>query len=156
MLYWGKIKSRASELYGDATRKMRQYTPESFSKEKKFVNSLVISWALMTMADKKVETEEVVASMDLINNIDEITDLDMNKEAIELYELHLETLTALLDNPAKWAIGVAKLLSEISAIKPYPEYPPMRENLLEYLATADGHLDPLETEMKNKISAAIK
>ena len=156
MLDWNKIKDRASEMYGDASRKVRQYTPESFSKEKKFVNSIVISLVLMTMADKKAETQEVVASLELINNIDEINDLDLVKEAIELYELHLETLTAALENQTKWTLSIAKLLSEVGKIKPYPEYPPLIENLLDYISEADGNVDPLETEMKNKILSAIK
>ncbi len=156
MLDWNKIKDKAGEMYGDASRKVRQYTPESFSKEKKFVNAIVISLVLMTMADKKAETEEVVASLDLINNIDEINDLDMATEAIELYELHLETLSEVIANPTKWMISVAKLLSEVGKVKPYPEYPPMIENLLDYISEADGNVDALETEMKNKILSAIK
>ncbi len=156
MLDWDKIKERATELYGDASRKVRQYTPETFSKEKKFVNAIVISLALMTMADKKVETEEVVASLDLIGDIDEINDLDMAKEAIDLYEMHIENLTKVIDNNIKWTIDSAKLLSEIAKIKPYPEYPVMIENLLDYIANSDGHVDPLEIEMKNKILQAVK
>lgn len=156
MIDFNKIKAKAQEFYGDASKRVRQYTPESFSKEKKFVNGLVISLVLMTMADKKVETDEVVASMDLINNIDEIEELNMKKEAIELYELHIENLSAVLDNPTKWTIEVAKLLSEVGRIKPYPEYPPMIENLLDYISGADGNIDPLETEMRQKIISAIK
>jgi len=156
MLDWDKIKEKTSQLYNDTTQKIRQYTPESFSKEKKFVNALVISLALMTMADKKVETEEVTASIDLINEIDEIKDLDMIADAIALYEMHLENLEKVLDNNTKWTLAVAKLLSEIGKVKPYPEYPPMIENLLTYIAESDGNLDPLETEMKDKILSAIK
>ena len=156
MLDWDKIKEKTSQLYSDTTQKIRQYTPETFSKEKKFVNALVISLALMTMADKKVETDEVTASIDLINNIDEIKDLDMVADAIELYEIHLEDLEKVLDNNTKWTLAVAKLLSEIGKVKPYPEYPPMIENLLMYIAEADGNLDPLETQMKDKILSAIK
>ncbi len=156
MLDWDKIKEKTSQLYSDTTQKIRQYTPETFSKEKKFVNALVISLALMTMADKKVETDEVTASIDLINNIDEIKDLDMVADAIELYEIHLADLEKVLDNNTKWTLAVAKLLSEIGKVKPYPEYPPMIENLLMYIAEADGNLDPLETQMKDKILSAIK
>lgn len=151
-----KIKKRAKELYGDASKRVRQYTPESFSKEKKFVNALTISLVLMTMADKKAETEEVVAAMDLINNIDEINDLAMTTDAIELYEMHLESLTKAIDNPTKWTIEVAKLLSEVGRIKSYPEYPPMIEQLLDHISQADGNVDPLETEMKQKILSAVK
>lgn len=155
-LDWNKIKDKAGTFYNDATKKVRQYTPETFSKEKKFVNALVISLALMTMADKKVETEEVVASMDLINEIDEINELEMTQDAINLYEMHLEELTKAVDNSAKWTLAVAKLLSEIGKVKPYPEYPPMIENLLDYISNADNNVDPLEVEMKNKILSAIK
>jgi tellurite resistance protein len=156
MLDWNKIKAKASELYSESSKKIRQYTPESFSKEKKFVNALVISLVLMTMADKKAETEEITSSMDLINEIDEIKELELTQEAIELYELHLENLMNVVDNSAKWTLAIAKLLSEVGKVKPYPEYPPMIENLLDYISESDGNVDPLEIEMKNKILASIK
>lgn len=156
MLDWDKIKSKTSAFYDNATQKMRQYTPESFSKEKKFVNALVISLALMTMADKKAETNEVTASIDLLQEINEIIDLDMVTDAIELYEIHIEDLENALNSNVKWTLAIAKLLSEIGKVKPYPEYPPMIENLLDYISQSDGKLDPLELEMKGKILSAIK
>ena len=156
MLDWDKIKSKTNEFYTDTTKQIKKYTPETFSKEKKFVNAIVISLVLMTMADKKADTEEVVASLELINEIDEIRDLEMTAEAIVLYEKHLESLSLVINNPTKWIITVAKLLSEIGKIKPYTEYPPMVETLLEYLAEAKKTVDPLEVDMKNKILGAIK
>lgn len=156
MLDVEKLKKRATELYGEASRKARQYTPESFSKEKKFVNAIVISLALMTLADEIIETEEVVASLDLLKDIDEINDLDMGQHAIELYEMHIEELSKVVGNKVKWTISVAKLLSEVAKIKPYPEYPVMIANLLDYIAGADGNIDPREIEMKEKILQAIK
>ena len=155
MLDWNKIKQKTSELCSDAAQKFRQYTPESFSKEKKFVNGVVISLALVTMADKKAETSEVTSCIDLINEIDEIKDLDMTTDAIALYELHIETLEKVVDNSTKWTIEVAKLLSEIGKLKPYPEYPPMIEALVNIISEADGDIDPLETQMKEKILGVI-
>ncbi len=156
MLVWDKIKSKTAEMYGDASLKMRQYTPESFSTEKQFVNALVISLALMTMADKKAETDEVNAAIDLINEIDEIKELDMTIEAVELYSIHIEELEKVIGNNVKWVVTTAKLLSEIGRIKTHSEYPTMVQNLLDYMATADGDLDPLESEMKDKILAVFK
>ncbi|SFV57678.1 hypothetical protein MNB_SV-9-691 [hydrothermal vent metagenome] len=156
MLDWDKIKSKTSELYGEAGKKFRQYTPESFSKEKKFVNSLVLSMALMTMADKKAETEEIIASLDLIKDIDEINDLELTTEAIELYEFHIEEMSKVVDSQTKWIIMEAKLLSELTKMKAYPEYPPMIEALIAHIAQSDGNLDQSEIEMQNKILSAIK
>ncbi len=156
MLDWNKIKNRTSELFGEAGRKLRQYTPESFSKEKKFVNALVLSMALMTMADKKAETEEIIASIDLINDIDEINDLNLTTEAIELYEFHIEEMSKAIESKTKWILMEAKLLSELGKMKAYPEYPPMIEALIAHIAQSDGNLDPLEVEMQNKILNAIK
>ena len=153
---WDKIKKEASELYKESTKKIKQYTPETFSKEKKFINSLVISLVLITMADKKAETEEIIASMDLINEIDEIRELELAQEAIELYELHLESLVNVVDNSTKWTLLIAKLLSEVAKVKPYPEYPPMIENLLDYISESDGSICELEEEMKRKILRALK
>jgi len=156
MLDWNKIKEKSSQMLGDARQKLRQYTPESFSKEKQFVNSLVISMALMTMADKKASTEEVVAAIDLIKDIDEINDLNLTTEAIELYEHHIEELANVVGHPTKWVLAEAKLISELSKMKAYPEYPPMIEALINHIAQSDGHLDESETQMQNKILAAIK
>ncbi len=156
MLDWNKIKSKTSELYGEAGKKFRQYTPESFSKEKKFVNSLVVSMALMTMADKKADTQEIIAALELINDIDEINDLNLTTEAIELYEFHIEEMSKAVESPTKWILMEAKLLSELGKMKAYPEYPPMIEALIAHIAQSDGNLDPLEVEMQDKILRAIK
>ena len=155
MFDWDKIKEKASTMYDTASTRVRQYTPESFSKEKKFVNALVISLVLMTMADKKAETEEIEASIDLINEIDEINELEMNQEAIELYTMHLETLEKALESNVKWSLAIATLLSEVGKVKPYPEYPPMIANLMDYIMESDGNTDPLEIAMKDKIIAAL-
>jgi len=156
MLDFNKIKARTGELLSEAGRKFKQYTPENFSKEKKFVNALVGSLALMTMADKKAETQEVIASIDLIKDIDEITELDMTQEAIELYEYHIEEFSKVVDSPTKWILAEAKMLSEIGKVKSHTEYPPMIEALVEYIANSDGNLDPLEIEMQEKIVKAIR
>lgn len=156
MLDWDKIKNKTSELYGEAGKKFRQYTPESFSKEKKFVNSLVVSMALMTMADKKADTQEIITSLDLIKDIDEINDLDLTTEAIELYEFHIEEMSKVVNSQTKWIMMEAKLLSELAKMKSYPEYPPMIEALIAHIAQSDGNLDPSEVEMQKKILSAIK
>ena len=156
MIDWNTIKSKSSELLGEASRKIKQYTPESFSKEKKFVNSLVVSMALMTMADKKAETQEIVTALELIKDIEEINELELTTEAIELYEFHIEELSKVVDSPTKWLLMEARLLSEISNMKAYPEYPPMIEALINYIANSDGNLDKTEEEMMRKILEAIK
>jgi len=156
MLDWNKIKSKSSELLGEATKKFKQYTPESFSKEKKFVNSLVVSMALMTMADKKAETEEIVAALELIKDIDEINELELTTEAIELYEFHIEELSKVVDSPTKWLLMEARLISELSKMKSYPEYPPMIEALINHIAQSDGNLDKTEEDMMTKIIGAIR
>jgi hypothetical protein len=94
--------------------------------------------------------------MDLINEIDEIRELELAQEAIELYELHLESLVNVVDNSTKWTLLIAKLLSEVAKVKPYPEYPPMIENLLDYISESDGSICELEEEMKRKILRALK
>jgi tellurite resistance protein len=155
MLDIEQIKAKITSLVTEANRKLKQYTPESFSKEKKFINAIVCSLALITMADKKAETQEVLASIDLIKEIDEITELEMTQEALELYEYHIEVLSKAIESPTKWVMIEAKMLMEIAKIKVYNEYPPMIEALLTYVAQSDSDLDPLETEMKDKIMKAI-
>ena len=110
----------------------------------------------MTMADKKIETEEVTKAMDLIKDIEEIQDLNMVQEAIELYEFHLEDLEKVMDNEAKYLLKVEHKLMDIAKIKDYDGYPNMIKVLLNYIAEADGHLDQTEVEMKNKILEVLK
>jgi len=152
---WNEIKAKAESFLSETGRKIKQYTPESWSKEKKFINAIVASMALMTIADKKVETREVTASMDMINQIDQIAELEMQQEAIELFEMHLERLLPAIDNEVKWTIEVSKLLGDIAKVKEYPEYVPMVRNLLDYIAQADNSSDESESEMKKKILDAL-
>lgn len=156
MLDWNKIKERSALLLGEAGKKFREYTPESFSKEKKFVNSLVVSIALITMADKKAETQEVIIALELIKDIDEINYLNLATEAIELYEFHIEELSKVVDNPTKWILMEAKLLSELGKMKAYPEYILMIEALIAHIAQSDGSFGAVEVEMQKKILTAIK
>ena len=156
MFNWENIKNKAGLLYDDASKKIKQYTPESFSKEKKFVNSLVISLSLMTMADKKAEKEEIEASINILKDIDEIKELDMIQEALELYELHINSLSVALASDIKWTMTIAKLLSECSKVKDYPQYVVMIQNLLNYIANSDGNFDDSEKEMKQKILDSLK
>lgn len=155
-LDWNKIKASTEKFYTESVKKIKQYTPESFSKEKKFVNSLVISLALMTMADEKAETAEITASLGILEKIDQIKELDMTQDAIELYEMHILALEEAVGNNTKWTIAIAKLLGEVARIKEYPEYCAMVENLLAYIAESDGNTDPSEVEMQNKIIACMK
>ena len=155
-LDWNKIKEKTAAFYTESVKKIKQYTPESFSKEKQFVNSLVISLALMTMADEKAETSEITASLDILKDIDQIHELDMTQEAIELYEMHILALEEAVGNSTKWTIAIAKLLGEIARIKEYPEYCTMVENLLAYIAASDGKVDPTEVAMQEKIIACLK
>ena len=156
MIDWNKIKKRSTVLLGEASKKFRQYTPETFSKEKKFINALVIGMALMTMADKKAETQEIIMALDLIKDIDEINDLNLTTEAIELYEFHIEELSKAVDSPTKWILLEAKLLLELSKMKTYPEYIQMIEALIAHIAQSDGNLDQTEVEMQKKILSCIR
>ena len=156
MLNFEEIKEKTTQLLQGVARKLKQYTPETFSKEKKFINALVSCLALITMADQKAETEEVITSIDLIKEIDEITELEMTNDALELYEYHLEVLLQSINSPSKWILAEARMLSEIAKIKNYPEYPPMIESLMEYVANSDGQLDPLEEAMQRKIIKVLQ
>jgi tellurite resistance protein len=156
MLDWNQIKEKANQLYEEATKKIKQYTPETFSKEKKLVNAIVITMALMTMADKKIETEEVTKVMDLIKDIEEIQELNMVQEAIELYQFHLEDLEKVINNEAKYLLKVEHKLMDIAKIKSYEGYPNMIKVLLDYIANGGRNLDKTEIEMKNKILGVLK
>ncbi len=150
------FKKGVASFVDSASRKIKQYTPESFSKEKKLVNAIVASLALMSVADKKIETSEVIDSLKLINDIDEIKDLDMQKEAIELFEIHIEKLTPAIENEIKWTLEVGKILTDIAKIKEYPEYVSMIEVLLDHVALADGGMSREEIDMKSKIISVLK
>ncbi len=155
MFDWNEIKAKADSFLTEASRTVKIYTPENWSKEKKFVNALVASIALMTVSDRKVDTREVKASMDMINNIDQITELNMQSDAIQLFELHLEKLLPNVENGVKLAIETGKLLGDISKIKEYPEYVPMIKNLIEYIASSDGGVSQDELDMSKRILGVL-
>jgi tellurite resistance protein len=146
-----KFKDSVGNFISETGRKIRQYTPESFSPEKKFINAIVASMALMTIADKKVDTREVTASLDMIGQIDQISELEMTQEAIELFEMHIDRLVPILEVDHKWTIESAKLLGDIGRVKEYPKYVPMIKNLVDYIAQADGDFSPEEQAMKQRI-----
>ena len=152
---WESIKAKASEFIDEADKKIKQYTPESWSKEKQFINASIIAMVLMTIADKKVETQEVLAVMEMIDNIKEIEELEMKQEAIELFTMHLERLQPILDNEVKFTVETAKLLGDIAKIKAYPEYVPMIKNIIDFVSNSDGASSDVENEMKQKILEAI-
>ena len=149
------IKSRATALLGEAGRKIRQYTPESFSPEKKYINAMVSAIALMVLADKKIETEEVVQSIDFISALDEVKELSMSNEAIEMYEHILDDVSLTFDNPAKWVISTSKILGNIALVKDNSTYKNSIISVLDHIAGADGSVDPTELEMKEKIIKAL-
>jgi tellurite resistance protein len=155
MLDWNQIKNKANELYEETTKKMKQYTPEAFSRDKQLVNSIVITMVLMTIADGKVETKEVMRSLDLIKDIEEIRELDMVQEAIELYEYHLQELENLLDKDVKLVLKIEHLLMDIAKIKDYEGHKDMIITLMNYIAQADGEFGEAEEKMKERIIKAL-
>jgi tellurite resistance protein len=149
------LKEKASSLLGEAGRKIRQYTPETFSPEKKYINAMVSAIALMVLADKKIETEEVVQSIEFISSLDEVRELEMSNDAIEMYEHILEEMAPHFDNPVKWITSVAKILGNISLVKDNPAYKDSIIAVLDHIAGSDGNVDPSELEMKEKIIQAL-
>lgn len=149
------IKAKATSLLGEAGRKIRQYTPETFSPEKKYINAMVSAIALMVLADKKIETEEVTQSIEFISSLDEVVELEMSNDAIEMYEFILEDLEPHFENPVKWITSTAKILGNISLVKDNAQYKQSIIAVLDHIAGADGNVDPSEVEMKNKIIQAL-
>lgn len=150
------LKSKATALLGEAGRKIRQYTPETFSPEKKYINAMVSAIALMVLADKKIETEEVVQSIEFISSLDEVQELEMSNDAIEMYEHILEEMAPHFDNPVKWITSVAKILGNISLVKGNSQYKQSIIDILDHIAGADGTVDASEVDMKNKIIASLQ
>ncbi len=150
-----EFKRGVAKFVDSASKKIKQYTPESFSKEKKFINSVVASLALMAVADKKVETSEVVKSLDIINSMQEIRELEMQKDAIELFDIHIEKLTSVIDSDVKFQMEVGKVLADIEKVKSYPEYIPIIKSILDNISMSDGYIAQAEVEMKNKILSLL-
>ncbi len=153
---WNSIREQTNILLNQAEKLVKQYTPESWSKEKQFVNAIVASLALMTVADKKIDVREIKGSVDMINSIDQINELNMQTEAVMLFERHVDKLTGVLNNEIKFTIEVAKLVGDIAKIKQYPEYAPMIFALLDYVAKSDGDISSEELAMKKNIESSLK
>jgi len=149
------FQKNMSELVDDASKKVRQYTPDSFSKEKQFVNAIVASLALMILADKKAETSEVVKALDIIKSLDEVKELQMQKEAIELFEMHIEKLSSVMENEMKFVLESSKLIADIVKIKDSSEYIIPLKSIIDFIANSDGDISKEELEMKDRILSEL-
>jgi tellurite resistance protein len=150
------FKKKAAAALGEASRKIRQYTPEAFSPEKKFVNAMVSSIALIIVADRKVETEEVVQGMEFIKNLDPIRELNLELEAIEMFDYIIQNTMQYIDNEPRWIIETSKVLANIGLISDNPSYVNMISEVLDHIAGSDGNVDQTEIVMKTKIMDVLK
>ena len=150
------IKEKASLLMQSTTRTLKKYSPEAWVPEKKFANAVSASMALMVIADKKIENEEVEAVMDFIIQIPAIQDLQLGVSSIELFEKHLEDLEDSLVKQSKYIITTSKIIVDIGRIKEYPEYVRMLSEILDHVAGSDGNVDSTEIEMKKRIMKALR
>ena len=150
-----KFKKRAGELVSEASRKIQQYTPETFSPEKKYINAMVSSIALMVVADKKVETDEVTDAMEFIQNLDEVVKLEMTQDAVEMFEYIIEEISPHFDNKVKFITSTAKILGNIGLVRDNPTYVATISEVLDHIAGSDGNVDETEKEMKAKIMKAL-
>lgn len=150
-----KIKQSASKLATNATNRFKQYAPEAVVSEKKFAHALADAFALMVIADQKIETEEVEAVMKFLNGIDEIKKLELERLTIERFESSLNTLANSVFNSTAFIIEKSKMLADIGKIKSYPAYRSTLLSVLEHVAGADGNVSKSEVEMKKEIMEVL-
>jgi len=151
-----KFKAKASAALAGATRTIRIYTPETFSAEKQYINAMVSSIALIIVADRKVETEEVTAGISFIQSLNEIKELNKELESIEMFDHIINDLMQHIDNEVKWIIEVSKIIANISLVRTNPAYTKSIKAVLEHIAGVDGDVDQTEVDMKNKIMEVLK
>ena len=151
-----RIKGKASQMLGSATRTIKTYSPDGWVPEKLFVNAISASMALMVIADKKIETGEVEAVMNFIMELPQVQELKLTKESIELFELHLDMLEKVMDSQAKYIIATTKVLAEITKVKKHSQYIPMISDILAHVADSDGNVDVTEVAMKKRIMTVLQ
>jgi tellurite resistance protein len=151
-----RVKRKASDLLGSATRTIKTYSPDGWVPEKLFVNAISASMALMVIADKKIETEEVEDVMQFIIELPQVQDLNLTTVSIELFEMHLDSLEKVMHSQAKYIIATTKVLAEIAKVKKHTQYVPIISDIMDHIAGSDGNVDDTEREMKRRIMAVLK
>lgn len=150
-----EFKKKAVLAIGEAGRQIRKYAPETFSPEKKFANSVVSAVALIIIADRKVETEEVTQGIEFIRSLDVIQELGLEAEAIEMFDHIIENVMTHIDNEPKWIIETSKVIANISLISADASQVAMITDILNHIAGSDGNVDESEIIMRDKIIAAL-
>lgn len=151
-----KIKAKANTLLNAAERNIKVYAPEGWVKERVFINAISASMALMVISDKKIEEDEIIAVMEFIPALPEVEDLNLQKESIELFELHLGKLEEVMNVPSKFLILKSKMLADIAKVKEHQDYVIQITGILDHVAGSDGDVDPSEVKMKEDILAVLK
>lgn len=156
------ITARAQELMGTARNSVVKILPESMSSDKKFVNAVAVTCALITVADQKIEAVEVQVMLNLIKSIEQIETLDLTAEAINIYQTNVLEIEALLNNSnvgtdpqALFLMKTTGLLEEIALIKGVDAHVTMLRNLITHIMSACGKMDSRELEMKSRIEGVL-
>lgn len=144
--------SKTSEIVVDV---VKTYTPEKWSEEKQYINAIVASMALMVYADGTVENEEVELVIKTINESEIFKQYNMQKEALELYSLHIENLTKSFNtSKTEFALVVAKIAMDIGKVKK-EEWKNSIVELSLNIASSDGDIAEDEIKMLNKIKSSL-
>jgi tellurite resistance protein len=153
--FLNKVSTTLSSVGNTITNNVKEYTPEKWSDQKKYINAQAAGMALMVYADGIVEQEEVEVVIETINNEPIFKEYNMVSEALELYSHHIKSLTeAKAISKSEYALTVAKISADISKVKK-EEWKQSIVELSQKIAASDGDIAEDELKMLNKIKISL-
>lgn len=152
------LTSGFNNLVEAARQTYVKVAPESLSKEKRFVNSISVACALVTVSDGKLEVNEILEMSKLLHSLKQVTDLDLHDFAAISYKENTLSLDKILTEDGEAAFELEKqiVLNEIRVIKDDAESVAMLKGLLGVLKNQAGKNKPVEVKMMADILEVLK
>ena len=132
------------------------YLPTSFNPELKTINSLAASLALLVMADREAEQQEIEDVSEFLLDMPFVLEKGLMREVSELFMKHVNTLeTAASGSTMDFNVHVADMLKDIALIKDDVEGKKRVAETITLVTSGDA-VDPREIKTRERILSVLK
>ena len=130
------------------------YLPTSFNPEVKTINSLAASLALLVMADREAEDQEIEDVSEFLLDMPFVLEKGLMREVSELFMKHVNTLEGVSIIPMDFNVVVADLLKDIALVKENEESRKLVAETVT-LVTSGVDVDPREVKTRERILSVL-
>lgn len=136
-------------------KELRSAIPLQLSPEKQFVNAVAGGLALMVASDGDIEQDETVSAVEFLMNLDCVSDMGMQDEAVAFYEKYISRLSECLSEKVLFTKEKHKIIGDIKLINSLDNQ--YKESLIDMLniVTSGGGANRNEIQMKADIMKVI-